>query len=222
MRRPRARPLDPPVEQAPISHTPAPRPTLARPGDPYVCANGVVVPPELPRRSAFVDVADRQTTEPAEFRALKKRNLKDLPAPVSLINGVSCVFMYTMLGIGDREIADALQITVPQVYEMRRHSAYLECFNSVMAEFINANSEHISARLQAAAQGALTNVFTLAHEAKKEEVKLRANQDILDRSGTTAKSAEMRGQTGIKNELRIVMVKGDGNQVNIDLNIGGS
>src|SRR5688572_5679560 len=106
---------------------------LARVGDPLVTESGQVVHPEgyingkpLPKEKPSL-VLDAGT-----FRPLKKRNLKELPAEVGTINGVAAVFMYTMLGVGDREIADALGIDVRRVEDVRAHSAYKECFDTVV------------------------------------------------------------------------------------------
>jgi hypothetical protein len=141
------------------------------------------------------------------FRPLKKRNLKELPAETGTINGVAAVFMYTMLGIGDREIADALLIDVRRVEEVRAHSAYRECFDIVVGEFINKNSDMLAARIAAYSHSALDTVGSIAINGKKEENQLRASIDLLDRAGVRPKDMEGKAQTN-KSELRIIVVDG--------------
>ena len=181
---------------------------LARVGDPLVTEKGAKIEPDgyangrpLPKEAPAM-VLDAET-----FRPLKKRNLKELPAEVNMINGVAAVFMYTMLGVGDREIADALRITVPEVEAVRAHSAYKECFDTVVSTFIDKNSDLLAARIAAYSHSALDVVGSLATTGKKEETKLRASIDLLDRAGVKAKDVEARNLGNKGNELRIVVVE---------------
>ena len=141
------------------------------------------------------------------FRPLKKRNIKDLPAEVPMINGVGAVFMYTLLGVSDREIAEALKVTVSEVEQVRAHTAYKECFDIVVAEFISKNSDLLAARIAAYSHSALDTVGNIALNGKKEETKLRASIDLLDRAGVKAKDVEARNLGNKGNELRIVVVE---------------
>lgn len=180
---------------------------LARVGDPLVTDKGVKVHPEgyvngkpLPKEKPSL-VLDANT-----FRPLKKRNLKELPAEVGTINGVAAVFMYTMLGVGDREIADALGIDVRRVEDVRGHSAYKECFDTVVDTFINKNSDLLAARIAAYSHSALDVVGHLAMHSVKEEVQLRASTDLLDRAGVKAKDNAERNSMNSRSELRIIVV----------------
>lgn len=191
---------------------------LARVGDPLITSTGAKVDPEgyqngrpLPKETPSL-VLDAQ-----QFRPIKKRNLKDLPAEIGTINGVAAVFMYTMLGIGDREIADALRIDVEKVEEVRAHSSYKECFDIVVSEFINKNSDLLAARIAAYSHSALDTVGTLAQSAKKEETQLAASRDILDRAGVRPKDNEARTITQ-KSELRIIVVEA-GKDVKVDVGL---
>ncbi len=132
------------------------------------------------------------------------------------MNAIGVVFMYTLLGIGDREIAEVLKTTTEEVLSIRRHSGYGEYFNAVLGEFINANSDLLTSRIASYAQTALQTVGTLAKEGKKEETKLRASIDLLDRAGVRPKDQEQRQNT-VKNELRIIVVDGEKN-VSLELN----
>src|SRR3954447_568709 len=107
------------------------QPILARPGDPYVTFRGQVVQPE----NDYEEKESVGILTPTSFKAAKKRTLKELPAPVNVINGVAAVFMYTALGIGDREICKALKITMEDLQQIKKHSAYSECFEIVSQEF---------------------------------------------------------------------------------------
>lgn len=180
--------------------------SLARPGDPLVTERGITILPD--RRIENDEPEIEEGIRPESFKPTAQRVLKDMPAPVRVLKGVACVMFFSVLGIGDREICDALGITIGDLKQIRNHSSYGECFDMLGAEFINANSESLAARLAAYSQSALTNVHDIAKFGKKEETKLRANIDLLDRAGAGAKEMNARrGSTG--KDLRIIVVDGE-------------
>ena len=109
----------------------------------------------------------------SDYKPKRRRTVKDLPAPVATLNAVACVFMYTTLGLGDREIADTLNITTKQLKDVRGHPAYAECFDAITAEFININSDLINARIAAYSHDALTEIANIALNGKEEKNRLR-------------------------------------------------
>jgi hypothetical protein len=143
---------------------------LAKAGDPYVRPDGTIVPPD--RINGGVDMS-LPRVDAKQFKPHRKRTVKDLPAPVPTLNGIACVFMYTTLGLGDREIADTLKITTKQLKEIRDHPAYGECFEAVTSEFININSDMINARIAAYSHEALSEIASIALNGKEER-----NQDV--------------------------------------------
>lgn len=189
--------------------------TLARPGDPLVTSDGQILEPDGYGKSA----EERFRVKPRSFKAQKKRSLKELPADTGTINGVACVLMYTFLGVPDREIAIALNISLGQVTNIKRHSAYAECFGIISTEFVNANSDLITSRLAAYSHEALDGVYQIAMEGKKENNRLKASMDLLNRGGFTAKEQISKAGMG-RQELRITVLEGE---VNVDVShtIGG-
>lgn len=178
---------------------------LARDGDPYVTHKGKVIQPDEIRADAPDKIAKHKV-----FKANKRRTIKELPALPGMLRGISCVFVYTVMGLSDREIGELLNISVTDVRQVRLTSGYEEVFNIVSAEFISAQSKHLSARIASYAENALTTVADLSQNGEKEETKLRASMDLLDRGGIRPKDVEQRtNQQG--NELRITIVKGDAN-----------
>lgn len=177
---------------------------LAKWGDPYVLPDGRIVPPDRP--DGTVD-ASLPKIDAKEFKAHKKRGLKDLPAPVPTLNGVACVFMYTCLGLGDREIADTLKITVKQLKELRSHPAYAECFEAVTNEFININSDMINARIAAYSHDALTQIAKIALNGKEERNQLRGSMYLMGAGGYGDKTNHAASVA--KNDLRIVIIGKD-------------
>ena len=173
---------------------------LARPGDPLILPDGRYLEPE------GEEVAPK--ISPKKFKATKRRALNELPAPTGTMNGIACVLVYTFMGVSEYDIADAMKVDIEAVRKLKRHSGYQEAFETISGEFINANSELISSRLAAHAHDALSGVIDIAKNGKKENNKLRANIDILERGGVTAKEHASRNMMG-KSELRIVTIDGE-------------
>lgn len=200
---------------------------LARPGDPLVTKNGLLLQPDLPRSAKTFDNLPAPVGSPPKsntsinataFRSTKRKNIKDLPAPTNIINGCAAVFMYTILGVGDREIADTLGITTMQLDELRQHSAYIECFQTVIDELISSNSDAIQARIASYATKAVDNIFKIAEHSDEDSLRLRANQDIADRAGVGAKQLAER-KVATQSTLRIMVIDEE-KSVSVDLDIG--
>lgn len=191
---------------------------LARVGDPLVTAEGKTIDPDgYAKGRPLPKEAPALVLDAANFRPIKKRSLKEMPGEVGMINAVAAVFMYTMLGIGDREIGDALGLSGNQVDDVRRHPAYKECFDMVVAEFINKNSDLLAARIAAYSHSALDVVGQISANGKKEETRLKASTDLLDRAGVRAKDIADKGSTN-KSELRIIVVDNSKDK-NINLSV---
>jgi hypothetical protein len=194
---------------------------LARPGDPLVDPlTGEVYAPiaeseedKRTRRAAFSPRVE-------DYKPLKKRSVKELPAEPKLLNAIAVVFMYTTLGLGDREIADLLRTDTDEITEIRKHKAYGECFHAVHSEFINSNSDLLASRIAGYATDALETVGDLVTSGKKEETRLRASIDIMDRAGLRPKDQETK-QLVQKSELRITIVESakERSIVEIDTNL---
>lgn len=172
---------------------------LALPGDPYVTGKGKIIhDPDAPKSEA--------QTRARSFKAKKRRTIKELPALPNVLRGIACVLVCSVLGLSDREIADLLGISLTDVKEVRKHNGYTETFEIVANEFVSASSDRLHSRIASYAEDALTNVHSIAMGATKEETKLRANIDLLDRGGVRPKDNEARNaQQG--NELRITVIK---------------
>lgn len=192
-------------------------PVLAKPGDPLVMSDGAIVYEEPEEGSLQEAAKNNKRLNPRTFRASRRRSAKDLPGEVNIIKAVACVILFSVMGVGDREIADALKITPHELKKVRAHSAYPECFNAMVGEFINANSDLINARLAAYAGDAVDNIMDIATTSKKDEVKLRANIDLADRAGINPKEAATRNSLHI-NDLHIQIIKKADENVDITVN----
>lgn len=180
------------------------RHSLAEPDDPIVLADGRVVEPERPFELEQSVPQQKTLSRPADYKPSVRQTTKDLPAPTRSMNAIGVVFMYTMLGVADTEIASVLNITIPQIKEIKSSDAYSKTFEMMMHAFIDANSDVLQSRIAAMAHGALSTVASLASNSKIEGVKLKASIDLLDRAGT--KKADQVKNNGMSmGQLRIVV-----------------
>ena len=181
----------------------AQRSKLAAWGDPYVTADGKVIPPEV----LFSDASKSHVKSSSEYRPQRKRSIPELPASTKAIKGIALVFTLTVLGLTDRDIGEMLEITPSDVRRVRSHPGYSETFEIIASEFVNAKSKRLISRIAAYADDALDNVHNIAMNGQKENNVLKASIDLLDRAGVRPKDLENKGQS---NELRITIIKGDG------------
>lgn len=191
-------------------------PVLARPGDPYVHANGRIIrPKDLPKKRKE-DEPERLSS--ANFKSSKRRALSDLPATPNIVTGCAVIFMYSVLGVGDREIAKAANLTVEQIAQIREHPSYGECFDLVVGEFINANSALLAARIAGYSHMALDKVAEVAEYGTQENNRLRASTEILGMAGIGgSKKGAGDGANGEGHELRIVVLEGTEQHVQVEL-----
>jgi hypothetical protein len=213
----------PRVKRAQAESTPAPVPVLARVGDPFIAPDGSLIPPQYPE-DYFPRIKEETRIQASEFRGKRRRNLNELPAATNVMNAIGAVMMYSFFGVGDREIAQALKCTVPEIDEVRSNSAYGEFLELIGQEIITAESDNVTHRIAAYAHGALDTVAHVSRNGKAETNKLRASIDLLDRGGFAPKAVADR-QVSLKNVLRIQVLDdfGQGQSVNVEIstNLGG-
>lgn len=203
------------------------KPTLAKPGDPLITPQGVEVEADLPRSAKLLAKQPMHALashsgdkiDPISFRGSKKRNLRDLPVPPATLNGISAVIIYTFMGVGDREIADTLNLTGQQLIEVRNHPAYSEVFEVLVTELISENSNVLRSRIAAYSQLALSTTADVMVNAEKDETRLRASESILDRAGVSPKENFQQKST-VQNSLRIIITEAKKNiEVNLDMDV---
>jgi hypothetical protein len=173
----------------------------------------------------FPRIKDETKINPLTFRAKRRRNLNELPAQTNILNACGAVMLYTFFGVGDREIANALKCSVPEIEEIRAHAAYSEYLELLGSEIISAESENVTHRIAAYAHGALDTIAHVSANGKVESNRLRASIDLMDRGGFNPKAVAEK-QVSLKNVLRIQVLDeyGAGKNVNIEIDstIGGS
>jgi len=181
----------------------AKKPTLARPGDPLVLEDGRLAYPE--KMPVHVETEQPELTA-SDFKPMTQRNIRDLPVEPQAMKGIACVLVFSILGLSEGEIAEAMQVDISAVERAKEHQAYGEAFQMLAAEFINANSELIAARIASYGHAALTSVADVAINGKQEGNKMRAGMYLLDAGGHN-KKGNVGGQS--EDGLRIIVSEGD-------------
>lgn len=193
--------------------------TLPQPGDPLVTIDGETINPDEEDIDTKALAPLQKALEPSDFRPERRISLKELPAEPKQFNVIALVFVYTISGVSDQEIATTFNITPADVRRVRKSPAYKETFELFLSEFINSNSNLLQSRIASYSHNALTNVADLAMNSKKDIIRLQANKDILDRAGVRPKDMEGKGVSS-QNELRIVITKPE-EQVSVDVEVDG-
>jgi hypothetical protein len=173
-------------------------------GDPWVSPDGKIVDPEYPE-DYFPRVKEATKVDAQTFRGKRRRNLNELPGQPNVLNAVGAVMLYTMYGVGDREIAGALKCTVSDIEELRMHTAYGEYLDLIGSEIISAESDNIAHRMAAYAHGALDTIAHVSRNGKLESNRLKASMDIMDRGGFAPKIIQEKA-VSLKNVLRIQLM----------------
>jgi hypothetical protein len=190
---------------------------LARLGDPFVAPDGSLLKPLYPE-DYFPRVKEDTKIDPVEFRGRRRRNINELPASTNILNVCGAVMLYTLYGVGDREIATALKCTVLDIEEIRAHAAYGEYLELIGNEIITAESDNLTHRIAAYAHGALDTIAHVSRNGKLETNRLRASIDIMDRGGFAPKQVAEK-QISLKNVLRIQVMDDGGKSKNLDIEI---
>lgn len=202
--------------------------SLAQPGDPYIDNKGNVVQPKKTKQDVRPMRLATSTSVPvaAAYQSTARRSVKELFAEPKTQTVLNAVLLYSLLGLTPNEIAFILDTDVRDVHHIIDLPAYQETFEAMFREIISANSNSLQARISAYAANAVENVMDLASVENDDEsvpaiVKLKANQDILDRSGLSTDALFGKGsQEDSSNTLQIQIVEAADSHTNININVG--
>jgi hypothetical protein len=192
---------------------------LAKPGDPYISANGKVFDGKG-KELDVLPVADSLGPSAARaFVSSKRRSISDLSTDPKTQTAIAVVLFYSIFGLSDNEIAYTVGITHDDITRLKKLDAYQETFELLFWEMIHSNGQSLVAKIAAKAPGALDNLFNIADSAQNENARLKANQDILDRSGLHPET--LFGKAGGDNidGLKIVVKKADDESTTVDINL---
>ena len=193
---------------------------LARPGDPYITPRGeMVVKSEeevdnITKEDRFVPVLRKMAIR-------NKRSVSDLPASDrNQQTAINAILVYHLLGLTYIEIAEVLKFPPDTVQNILHGSECQSTFEEIFNELLSTHSGSLRARIAAFATEGVDNMIELARTAKKEIVRHKANEDLLNRAGLNAE--QLYGSSGSDDgdALRIVIESGNDSgptKVEVDL-----
>jgi hypothetical protein len=189
---------------------------LAEPGDPFVTGLGdkIITPvrdsDEAPDKiTATVPVAKNYISKNLRM------SLKEMPAEMQTQAIVNAVLVFHLMGLSNNEIALALNVSMQQISAIKEMTAYQETFELLFSEFIASNSQSLQSRIASFAARSVENIMELADAKAGDEnvpaiVILKANQDVLDRSGLSADALFGKNTASDDMNLKIVIEDNDG------------
>lgn len=163
---------------------------LAQPGDPLITTSGKIVEPA---DKIGLDVVSAEATRRQILPFDKYRPAKDLkptkipeadPQEQSLI---TLIVGYRLMGLSDTDMADYMGVSLAKVQEIVAKPSVQKTFELIVKGVIDTNSVLIQGRISSHANSAANVVVDLMEDKDiRPDVRLKAAQDVLDRSGTHA------------------------------------
>jgi len=198
---------------------------LADNKDPYIQNNGTALEPtDFNEVDEFVMQENRKIL-PSLFRMnpTKSLSLSNVPEPDTQQQTIIVAIVgYKLLGISHIEIAEALKTSIDNVNRIMSSPAAQLSFEKIYQNMIHVNSESIQGRIASYAVSAVDVVQKMMHDEKtRDDVRLKAAQDILDRSGSNADQffSEKSQNTQADDELRIVIMDDSGEKEKVKVEI---
>ena len=167
---------------------------LPDPNDPYIDGLKKVYDPITPEKSDVTAVtvseyAVRNTIQQlSQFVPTKPVVLDSLPEPDFKEQiAISAVVALRLMGIDITDIADMFSISSKRIEEMLTSPSAQQTFELMLKNVVNHSANIVQGRIASFANEAVTTVHGLmTNEEVRDDVRLKAAQDMLDRSGTNA------------------------------------
>jgi len=193
---------------------------LPKPGDPYVTTRGKVLAAKgdgteidtFPSADVSIGSGTARNHVPS-----KRRSITELPAEPRTQTALTVVLFYSLFGLSDNEIAHTVNISVSDVKKLKSLDAYQETYDLLFWEMIHSNGQSLVAKIAKAAPAALDEVINLGKNAVNENAKLKANQDILDRSGLHPEVLFGKQAGDNLDGLKIVVRKADDDKTDVEI-----
>lgn len=144
------------------------------------------------------------------------RTLADFDVPRQQLNPVMLVLAYSMWGLDANAISRYLEIDINQVRSIRDSDLYRETRKQMLEAIAYAEQSSIHGYLTRKARDAAITIAD-AMVTGKPDTKLKAAQDILDRSGFRPVD-RVEHSHRFEDELRIVHLK-EADEVDIDTGV---
>ena len=198
---------------------------LANPGDPYHNGKGTMLEPK-DNDVAVEAPPERRQLMPRLAQAYSHKSLKTDQLPekdMQRQNAISVVVCHRLMGISEADIADLLNTSLVKIQEILASPAAQQTFELLYKVIVNASADVVQGRIAAHAVGAVDTVVSLMEDTEtRSDVRLKAAQDILDRTGTHPDQffSSTDGSEHSDDELRIVVLddSGEKERVHVEFN----
>lgn len=145
--------------------------------------NGKITPPVMEPEVEAVSESEPS----AEFDASRlviavQRRLRDLPENTKTMNGIAAVLGYTLFGLSDDDIAEAIGTTAERIQSIRSMPSYQLLRSDAITNVISAEQADVRELFVKHSRKAVNTVVE-GMSAKRTSDRLKAAGDILDRSG---------------------------------------
>lgn len=163
-------------------------PALAKQDEPLVLADGTRINPSdgtvMRDAPTYVEIPTHRDAQ--QIVAATRRKLGDLPDVPARINPLSCVLMYTVLGLSEQDIAIALGTTTVQVGRIKTLDAYTQLYNDLINSLVDNEIADVRAYIASHAKHSAKRIVEFAKQTNDSVLAFGAAKDILDRSGNRA------------------------------------
>ena len=196
---------------------------LPLPGDPLVTMNGTIAPIEGDELETKEYSSREILPRVTQFVPAYRMGLRDTPEKDHQEQTLAAaVVALRLLGLDTSDIATMFKTGMHNIQEILEKPATQITFEKMFLSIINAKADHISGRIASYADKAVTTVVNLMEGDDKVPaiVKLKAAQDILDRSGTNAEQLfGVNNKLNQEDELKITFVSKGSDEEKISVSL---
>jgi hypothetical protein len=152
-----------------------------------VYKNGKVVAPRSATEPLTTNDVNENEEVSSAFDASRlvipvQRRLRDLPENTRTMNGIAAVLGYTLFGLSDADIAEAIGTTDERITAIRELPSYQLLRNDAITNVVSAEQADVRELFVKHSRKAVNTVVE-GMNAKRTADRLKAAGDILDRGG---------------------------------------
>ena len=197
---------------------------LAKAGDPYVDHFGSrVITLEKETMGHEEYTARRVTPVFDKFKPASPIAKEDAPdSDAKQMAVVAAIVGMRLVGLEFHDIADIMGATHEEMQRLIALPSTQITFDRIFRSTINLNADTVQGRIAARAGDAADTVFELMTDREmRGDVRLKAAQDVLDRSGTHADHffAKDSNKATSEDELRITVMTEDGQSERVSVEL---
>ncbi len=201
---------------------------LAKPGDPLIVSTGIVVMDDENGKFDQISVEEynerRKIPAFTKFKPTRDLNVDMLPEPdFQQQTVVAAIIGMRLMGCDFMTISDIMGTTHDKIMDLCNHPSTQASFERVFRGLIATNAENVQGRIASHADNAVSVVVQMMNnEDTRDDVRLKAAQDVLDRSGTGADHF-FTGESGggaQDDELKITIMDESGENEKVKVEIG--